>query len=109
MFLAGVGIWIISRFIHTIPLVNRLVLSAEVSRTAGPPGLLEAMIQPAKPLEVGNVGVAATDLRPTGRMDLGGRLVEVRSAGPYIARGTRVRVVNVGPFAIEVEEATSCS
>lgn len=107
LFAGGVGVWIISRFIHTIPFVNRLVLSAEVSHTAGPPSLLEAMVQTAKPLEVGNIGVAATDLKPVGRIDINGRLVEVRSAGAYIARGSRVRVVNVGPFAIEVEEAAS--
>jgi hypothetical protein len=31
--------------------------------------------------------------------------VDVKSVGDYIDRGTRVRVVSVGRFAIEVEEA----
>ncbi|MCH6551570.1 MAG: hypothetical protein IH804_06100 [Planctomycetes bacterium] len=44
-------------------------------------------------------------IRPAGRADFGGRLVDVKSIGSYIDQGTPIRVVSVGRFVIEVEEA----
>ena len=61
---------------------------------------------PARPpLEADDIGIAETDLRPTGRADFDGRLVDVKSVSTYIERGTRLRVVSVGRFVIEVEDA----
>ena len=57
------------------------------------------------PLQAGDLGIAETDLRPSGRADFNGRLVDVKSVGAYIERGTRLRVASVGPFGIEVEDA----
>ncbi|MHC5006852.1 MAG: NfeD family protein, partial [Planctomycetota bacterium] len=78
---------------------------AQHAAAAGGTGLLEALGSGERPLETGSIGVAETDLRPAGRADFEGRLVDVKSVGDYIDRGTRVRVVSVGRFAIEVEEA----
>ncbi len=110
VFAAGVIIWFISRQLHSFPVLNQIILTTELkdsSDTArSSSGLLQAMgtVQPA--LEAGMTGIAETDLRPSGRANINGRMVDVSSVGPYIARGTPIRVVSVGRFVIEVEEAS---
>ncbi len=44
---------------------------------------------------VGAEGVALTDLRPVGTVNIDGTRIEVLASGPAIDRGTRVRVVEV--------------
>lgn len=106
-FAAGVIMWFISRQLHTIPVVNRLVLRAEL-KDDGPAGAAAAVFGGApRVLEPGDLGVVETDLRPAGRVNFDGRLVDVKSVGPFIEKGAPVRVVSVGRFVIEVEEATS--
>ena len=112
MFAAGILIWLISKNVRVMPLLNGVVLKAQVdgSRPEGGPGdagaggLLEAMRTGEAGLAPGDLGVAETDLRPAGRADFGGRLVDVKSIGSYIDQGTPIRVVSVGRFVIEVEE-----
>ena len=50
----------------------------------------------------GAEGLAHTDLRPIGRVDIGGRLAEARATA-WVARGTRVRVVRVEGNELIVE------
>ncbi|MHC4949278.1 MAG: NfeD family protein, partial [Planctomycetota bacterium] len=109
MFAAAVGIWLIGRQFHSIPLLNRIVLRAEVAeaRRGQATGILQAMGSSPRVLSVGDTGVAETDLRPAGHANFDGRLVDVKSVAPYIERGTTVRVVSVGRFVIEVEVAES--
>jgi membrane-bound serine protease (ClpP class) len=109
-FLGGVGIWLVSRQIHTLPLLNRLILHTELravpeagSATATG-GLLQAMRAAQRALQPGDTGVAETDLRPAGRANINGKLVDVQSVGTYIEKGATVRVVSVGRYVIEVEE-----
>ncbi|MHC5023220.1 MAG: NfeD family protein [Planctomycetota bacterium] len=107
LFTAGVLMWFISRQLGNVPILNRLALKTELSdaQLTGPPGLLEAMGTPARGLSAGDVGRAETDLRPAGRANFDGRVVDVKSAGSFIERGVAVRVVSVDRFVIEVEEA----
>ena len=107
---AGIGGWLLFRQLETLPLLGRFILRTEVGEPTGPvvaTGLLEAMGAAQHALGAGDVGVAETDLRPSGRASFEGRLADVQSVGDYIERGTRVRVVSVGRFSIEVEEAGS--
>lgn len=107
---AGVGIWVLSRQMDSLPFFSKLVLSAgtSVERAGEPTSLLGAMGSTAKAsLEPGAEGTASTDLRPSGRALFDGRMVDVVSSGGYIERGTRIRVVSVGRFRIEVEAANA--
>ncbi len=118
---AGVCTWLLFRQIEHLPLLRRLILRSEVGSPApgggggfapggpgsGSTGLLEAMGPAAPLIKAGDIGVAETDLRLVGRASFAGRLVDVESIGPYIERGTPVRVVRVGTFSIEVEEAST--
>jgi membrane-bound serine protease (ClpP class) len=116
IFVSGVGMWLISRQIHSFPVINRLILHTELRSEAAPPptesgGLLEAMgggsgAVAAAPA-LGEIGRAETDLRPAGRATFHGRLFDVQSTGDYIARGSQVRTVSVGRYVIEVEEANA--
>ena len=108
LFAAGVVLWLVTRQMETLPVLGKLVLKTELGAAdrgegAGL-GLLEAMGQARRALEPGDLGVAATDLRPAGRARFEGRPVDVKSVSTYIERGTPVRVVSVGRFVIEVEE-----
>ena len=109
LFAAAVGIWLISRQLDTSPLFGRLMLKAEVGspkrNAQAPASLLQAMGQPQAALQIGDLGVAATDLRPAGRASFGSRIVDVQSIGRYIDKGTSIRVISVGRYVIEVEEA----
>jgi len=104
---AGIGIWLISRQLSSFPLLSRLVLKSEVGGGGREKsvGLLEAMAGPQRALQVGDRGVAETDLRPAGRGSFDGRMVDVQAPGQYIEKGSPIRVTSVGRYVIEVEEA----
>lgn len=51
---------------------------------------------------VGQFGVAATDLAPTGKVEIAGRWHEGQVAAGYLAKGTPVRVMQAGPFGLLV-------
>jgi len=129
--IAGVAIWLISRQMQGWPILNRLMLTAELGTATGPPRSSRAvvggttagttaatgsvpsdatafsrMIDSGRALEPGEIGAAVTELRPTGRADFGGRIVEVLSVDGFIPRGARVRVTNIGQFEVEVEVVT---
>jgi membrane-bound ClpP family serine protease len=50
---------------------------------------------PAYPVRVGQAGVVATDLRPTGFCEFGGERVECRSERGILAAGQRVEVIAI--------------
>lgn len=109
LFTASVGIWFLSRHLESFSMFRRLVLQAEVG--GGPRERPVSLMQAAAPAEaglaVGALGVAETDLRPAGRAQIDGRIVDVQSVGRYIERGSPIRVVSTGRYVIEVEEADS--
>jgi membrane-bound serine protease (ClpP class) len=106
-FTAGVAIWLASRHIKSMPLLNRVILHAQVK---GPGTILgTAGVGSANPMRisVGMEGHAISDLRPSGRAQFDGRFVDVSSTGSYVEKGARVRVVTAGQFLIEVEEVVT--
>ncbi len=54
------------------------------------------------PCEIGEVGIALTDLRPSGKIQIDSRLIDVLSTGNYIVKGTEVRVVSIDNAGIKV-------
>ncbi|MDG2053213.1 MAG: NfeD family protein [Phycisphaerales bacterium] len=101
LFAAACGIWIISRYVHTLPLFDRAILRAEVATGAGPD--VSSPITPK--VARGDIGLTETDLRPSGRAVFADRPFDVTSAGEYIAKGTPVQVISVDGLSIQVEEA----
>lgn len=115
LFAAGVTIWLISRQVKSLPVLDQLILRAELTPTAAGmpssqyfPGLeSEESSEPTSPQGIrrGDVGTAYTDLRPAGRAEFDDRIVDVQSPGGFIEKGTPVRVIEVGRYVIDVEEA----
>lgn len=110
IFAAGAGMWLISRQMHSMPVLGRMILNTEVGeRETAAPGLLESMGGVTRDAGVrpGDVGTAETDLKPSGRAMFEGRMYEVTAIGDFVDRGARVRVLAVKPFGFEVEAETT--
>jgi membrane-bound serine protease (ClpP class) len=93
-----------ARLLPHIPVLNRVLLAPP------PRGALTGTIGAAPPPEaggglVGQVGVATTDLRPAGIVELGDRRYDAVSKGSFIAAGTAVRVLQMAYYRLVVEDA----
>jgi len=99
---------LLSRFLPSIPVFNQMVLA--------PPG--GALHDPSEPrlrpdlvshegehLLVGRTGTATTVLRPAGKAEIDGRLMDVVSDGPFVSEGSRVEIVRVSGNKIVVRQA----
>ena len=102
---AGVIIWLLFRHVPNLPFSRKFVLADAVggpaSRNSPPP---PAPHDPTEGIEVGSLGTAATDLRTSGRVSIGDRMIDARSVDGYINQGSTVRVTEVDSFGIQVEE-----
>jgi membrane-bound ClpP family serine protease len=52
---------------------------------------------------VGAQGIAVSPLRPVGKAEFNGVLMDVQAIGPIIASGARIVVVRSTPYALDVE------
>ncbi|MCC6286076.1 MAG: hypothetical protein IT439_12385 [Phycisphaerales bacterium] len=101
---ASVGWWLIVRHFGSIPLLNKLVMKEGEDAHEG---LLEAMAAPAPaaPVRAGDVGRVVTPLRPGGRAEFAGRVIDVVADSGYIDAGQLVRVEEASAFRILVSHA----
>lgn len=109
-FIAGVGMYLFSKYTHRFPVAGRLVLSdRQVALGRGESvGMLEAMGEGAperQDVRVGDIGEATTDLRPAGSARFGDALVDVVSEVGFIERGAPVRAASVSRYHVGVEPA----
>ena len=95
---AAVCAAILVRFLPNTSIYRRMVLST--ASASGP-----AVTVPIVNLELkaGDVGVAATTLRPAGKAAFGGEVHDVVTGGDFIPLGTSVRVVSVDGMRVVVE------
>ena len=95
LFGAGVGLWLLSRYIYDFPVFKRVILSAttdSASSVIEREGVSHAVVaSPAvSDIKVGDTGVAETSLRPAGRATVNGRLYDVVTGGEWIEQGATV-------------------
>lgn len=99
---------LLSRYLPAIPIFNRLVLAppGAVLHDASEPRLRPDLTSAGgdHPL-LGSTGTAATVLRPSGKAEIGGRLVDVVSDGPFVEYGANIEVVRISGNKIVVREA----
>lgn len=110
VFGAGVVIWLLSKWFHTVPVLNQFILHTQLQDSESGErsvSVLQAMGAGPRGLQPGDTGTAETDLRPAGRALINGHMYDVKSIGTYVDKGTPIRVVSVGRFVIEVEESGS--
>ena len=91
--------WWLSRYLPSLPILNRLILTATSGGGAGPQSVAQANSIPAPTWPViGMVGRAVTPLRPGGSVEFynefsgDSRIVIAQSESGYIAAGTSVIV-----------------
>lgn len=102
-FVAGIGLAVLSRHLPKMPLFRRLALEASVGDA---PDALMVSLSGSTP-ELGQTGVAVTDLRPAGRAQFADRVADVRTGGAWIGRGTAVRIVGSDGLGYIVEDASA--
>ena len=97
---------VLSRYVGSIPVLNRLVLHAP---SASPQGTADGPRKPLPPVRryqacVGDWGVAESPLRPAGKAIFGEEYLDVVTDGSYVERGCRVRIVQMSGNRIVVRE-----
>jgi len=91
--LATIGIAVAARFLPSLPLFSRMIHSEDLG-TARVELADQPDQQPSKDI-VGEVGVALTALRPAGRADFDGRLLDVVTEGEFLEKGAKVEIVAI--------------
>jgi membrane-bound serine protease (ClpP class) len=76
---------LLARFFPSLPLFRRLVLATDTTPTEAPPDRVK----------VGETGIALSILRPAGRAEFSGRIVDVVTDGEFLDPGAALRVVEV--------------
>ena len=90
---SAAGMYFITRRIGSLPFLSALILK-DTPPDEGDGDMLAAMAIPARPtLKIGDEGVVAAPLRPIGRVEIGGELVDARADMGYIDAGQRVKIV----------------
>jgi membrane-bound ClpP family serine protease len=102
MFLAIVSAILIVRYLPHLPFVNQLMLHPAEGAEEG----AEHSPLPQEEAQelLGAIGVAATPLRPSGKLQIGDRFLDVVAEGGYILPGTRVQIVEIEGNRIVVKE-----
>jgi membrane-bound ClpP family serine protease len=98
---AMVGAFTLAWYLPNIPYANRLILPppADDADTAD---ILGA--QPGHAALLGAIGVAATALRPAGKVQFGEDFLDVVAEGDYVNAGSRVQVIEIEGNRIVVKE-----
>jgi membrane-bound ClpP family serine protease len=105
-FSAGVGMYFLVRNMGSIPLVGKLILK-DPGTGDDDEGFFDVIAEEQVVAKVGQHGVAQTDLRPSGRIMIGDRLVDAVAEIGYIKAGANVVVVSVSGLRVGVEVAKS--
>ena len=99
--LSAVGIFFLAQFFPKLPVLRRLVLTASEpgggSLTMDEPGAAHS------PVRAGERGKALSMLRPVGRAEFGGEVVDARAEGDFLAAGTPVVALRVEGSEVVVE------
>lgn len=102
---AGIGMYYIAKHFGSIPLLGRLVLtdvSGEPGRDAPDDLLSRIPVAGTNLPRIGVAGRTVTPLRPSGRAEIDGRVIDVVSDIGYIDRDEDIRVVAADSFRVVV-------
>ncbi len=101
-----------NRFLPSIPVLNRLILTPPGYATVDEsvphldPSVYESS-QSAGLVNTGDVGIAASTLRPSGKASFGEQFLDVVSDGGYIDHGVEIEVIRVAGNRIIVRAVDS--
>ena len=94
---------LLAKYLPNIPYVNRLILQPQAEMEEGGESTSEGMRSELAEL-LGAIGVAATPLRPAGKMKFGEEYLDVVAESSYVQPGARVQVVEIEGNRIVVKE-----
>jgi membrane-bound ClpP family serine protease len=97
------GVLLVSYLPH-IPYLNRLILKPKGDVELMGEEAAPEMVRPETAALLGAIGVAATPLRPAGKVKFGEEYIDVVAEGAYVEAGTRVQVVEIEGNRIVVKE-----
>jgi len=95
---AFISILLLAKFLPKSTFFNRLVLAEEETADKG------FVSYPSEKELIGVEGVALTDLRPAGSVEINGQRIDVIADWDYIERGKRVKVIRVEGIKVVVKE-----
>jgi membrane-bound ClpP family serine protease len=101
---AVVSAYLLAKYLPHVPYANRLFLkppSTDPDDASAPP---VDPIRAELAALLGAIGVAATPLRPAGKVQFGDQFVDVVSESGYVQPGTRVQVVEIEGVRVVVKE-----
>ncbi|AMV22298.1 NfeD family protein [Planctomyces sp. SH-PL14] len=97
---------ILSRFLPRIPVLSDIILAPpNVEALSEGPRLRPDVLDEAAVL-IGKTGKAVTMLRPAGKAEVDGRLLEVVSEGGFIAEGAPIEIIHASKQRVVVRAAT---
>jgi membrane-bound serine protease (ClpP class) len=96
---------VLSHFMPRIPLLNAMILTPPTLVTAVPSGAVTG--QGSEGELVGQRGQSITMLRPSGKVRLGGRIVDAVSRGNFVEADTEVEVIEARGKRIVVQAVES--
>ena len=91
--------FLMMRYLPSMPLFNRLVMGEELA--SGDAAKADADTGE----NVGLQGVTTTDLRPAGKGEFGGQILDITAENGFISEGAKVKIVSEDGLRILVEEA----
>jgi membrane-bound ClpP family serine protease len=95
---------LLAHYLPNIPYVNRLILKPEGEKSEELGEESPEPIRPELAALLGAMGVAATPLRPAGKVQFGDDYIDVVAEGGYVVAGTRVQVVEIEGNRVVVKE-----
>jgi len=103
---AGVLIYFLAKHFGSFPLLSRLVLADASAADDEDPIAVMAPTPNLEP-EPGDTGVAASPLRPSGRVKVDGRMIDASAERGYIEAGEPVELIRRASFAWIVRPAAA--
>ncbi|MEO6741991.1 MAG: NfeD family protein [Chthoniobacteraceae bacterium] len=100
----GFAMAVLAKFLPKTSIYRRLVLA---TASASGPAITVPVVN--FELHIGDIGVAATTLRPSGKASFRDNAHDVVTGGDFITEGTNVRVVSVDGMRVVVEVAGSAT
>jgi membrane-bound ClpP family serine protease len=106
---AGAAIYYLSKHLRMVPFFGKLVLDTADAPDIATVATAASPLGPAMPdataagLAIGATGTTLTALRPSGKVEINGSVIDVVVDGGFIAAGEPVRVIAIEPMRTIVE------
>lgn len=104
---SGIAIYFIAKHVGSFPMLNRFVLRDAGTDEESAEWAATNLAEPDAPVKVGDTGTAITPLRPAGKAEVRGQVIDVTAESGWLERGATIKVVSVASLRIGVEASPS--